>query len=346
MSAHSVSSIPGASRSLGIERLTVSYDGVRVLHEVSFDIGAGETVGVAGESGSGKSTLGLAVLGLLPMNASVRGTITIGDVAFVAGEPGRHKAHRQRDVALIAQETVTALNPVMKIGTQLGRVLRARRRLTRTAAFEESREWLDRVQIRDPGAVMDRYPHELSGGMCQRVNIAMALACRPKVLVADEPTTALDVAVQKDVLSLLRRLASDQGVATLLISHDLGVLHEMAKRIFVFYEGKVVEAGSTQEVLASPRHPYTEALVAAVPTLTRPSRYVDIQGRRRVWDVDLHDGCPYQAHCPYRFDRCVAEPPLVEVGGSSVRCWRSLSGNPVADNEGASQRFQKATGRS
>jgi oligopeptide/dipeptide ABC transporter ATP-binding protein len=310
---------------LRIHGLSVSYSrGSNALSDVSLEVAAGETVGVAGDSGSGKTTLGLAILGLLPAGAAVSGSVVIGGVERVSGRQATGAARRmKRDVTLISQETVSALNPVMKIGTQLVRVLRTRQNLTRSEARRRAEEWLGRVRIQDPGSVLGRYPHELSGGMCQRVNIAMALSCEPRVLVADEATTALDVAVQKEVLSLLRDLAADYQVATLLISHDLGVLHEMTTRLLVLYHGAVIESGKTSSLLAHPRHPYTRALVAAVPTLARPGRDLDVFDSSRLNEAGSMAGCLYQAHCPYRIELCSQAPPILTEGASQVRCWRA-----------------------
>lgn len=308
--------------SLSIRGLSVSYgQGTNVLSDVSFEVVAGETVGVAGESGSGKTTLGLAVLGLLPADAVTRGSVVIAGVDRASDQRAVVATRTGRDVTLISQEAVTALNPVMKIGAQLVRVLRTYRNLTRSEARREAEEWLVRVRIQDPGAVLGRYPHELSGGMCQRVNIAMALICEPTVLVVDEATTALDVAVQKEVLSLMRELAADRQVATLFISHDLGVLHEMTSRLLVLYRGSLIEEGETAALVAHPQHPYTQALVAAVPTLTRPGRVLTILDSARLNETGPKAGCLYQAHCPFRFELCSQAPPIVTNGNSHVRCW-------------------------
>lgn len=317
---------PGtADPALVVRHLSVGYerrggDRFDALRDVSLEVAAGETLGIAGESGSGKSTLGLAVLGLLPPAARSEGDVTIagGDGAEARG------SRRRWNRALISQEAIGALNPALRIGAQMSRLLRRNQQLSRAAASAAAIEWLERVEIKDPAAVLRRYPHELSGGMCQRVNIAMALSCEPRLLVADEPTSALDVAVQRQVIQLLKGIAKEEGAATLLISHDLGVLGEAADRIVVMVRGTVIEEGRTTEVLHHPRHPYTKALVAAVPSLDHPGTPVSEFDPSAPTPPAFAGGCRYAAACPERFAPCAIEPPLVAAGASTVRCWLAV----------------------
>jgi peptide/nickel transport system ATP-binding protein len=243
-----------------------------VLRGASLEVGAGEVRGLVGESGAGKSMLGRAVLGLLPANAVITaGTILFEGRDLIAmPEPERRRLLGRR-IALIPQDPMTSLNPVKRVGAQIGALLRHHLALARRDALARAEELLAEVAIREPRRVLELYPHEISGGMRQRVLIAMAFACDPSLVIADEPTTALDVTVQRQVLQLVERLRQRHGAAILFVTHDLGVVAKICRTMTVLHAGRVLEDGETTEVLAKPRHPYTRALLAATPRADRPA---------------------------------------------------------------------------
>jgi peptide/nickel transport system ATP-binding protein len=243
-----------------------------VLRGASLEVGAGEVRGLVGESGAGKSMLGRAVLGLLPENAVIGGgTIRFeGRDLLAMAEPERRSLLGRR-IALIPQDPTTSLNPVKRVGVQIAVMLRHHLALSKRAALERAAELLAEVAIREPRRVLELYPHEISGGMRQRVLIAMAFACNPSLVIADEPTTALDVTVQRQVLQLVERLRQRHGAAILFITHDLGVVAKICRTMTVLHAGRVLEEGETADVLARPRHPYTRALLAATPRADRPA---------------------------------------------------------------------------
>jgi peptide/nickel transport system ATP-binding protein len=257
---------------LQVRDLRVAIGAANVLRGVNLDVAPGEVRGLVGESGAGKSMLGRAVLGLLPANA----VITSGSIAFeerdlaVMGDAERRKLLSRR-IALIPQDPMTSLNPVRRLGTQITALLRHHLGLSKRAALSRAAELLAEVAIREPGRVLDLYPHEVSGGMRQRVLIAMAFACDPGLVIADEPTTALDVTVQRQVLQLVERLRNSHGAAVLFVTHDLGVVAKICRTVTVLHSGRVLEEGETVDVLARPRHPYTRALLAATPRADRPA---------------------------------------------------------------------------
>jgi peptide/nickel transport system ATP-binding protein len=293
---------------------------VRAVDGVSFSLGAGETLGLVGESGSGKSVLGRTVMGLVA-NAA---TTTVAGTVRIAGRSVHEMSPRDRrrlwgpQVAMVFQDPMTSLNPVRTIGAHLTDPLRLHLRLGRKDAVRRAVELLDRVGIPDPSRRLQQYPHQLSGGMRQRVMIAVALSCDPEVLIADEPTTALDVTVQKQILDLLAELAAERQMATILISHDLGAIEGRTDRVAVMYAGRVVERAATAELFATPHHPYAEALIASVPELSNPPhtplRAIDGQ------PPDMANppaGCRFAPRCARRTDRCGEEPVLVAVGSGS-----------------------------
>ncbi|HEX6993429.1 MAG TPA: ABC transporter ATP-binding protein [Gammaproteobacteria bacterium] len=318
---------------LSIENLVVEFRGdagtIRAVDGLTLAISPGERVGLVGESGCGKSVTALALLGLVP---SPPGRIAAGRVLFDGRDLTTLRETEMRRVrgagiAMIFQEPMTALNPVFTIGSQMTEVLRRQRRLSPKEAKAEAIEWLDRVGIPDPVKRLGHYPHELSGGMRQRVMIAMALSCRPKLLIADEPTTALDVTIQAQVLDLMRSLTEETGAALILITHDLGVVAETCRRACVMYTGKLVEDAPVETLFAAPRHPYTSGLLASVPRVRedRLERLPTIPGM--VPDLArLPAGCSFRERCPNAVASCrVAPPPLRDVGVARVACY-----NPVA----------------
>ena len=257
---------------LAVDGLKVAIGDTNVLRGASLDVQPGEVRGLVGESGAGKSMLGRAVLGLLPANA----TITSGHIAFEGRDLlGMREAERRsllgRRIALIPQDPMTSLNPVKRVGAQIGSLLRHHLGLSKRAAVVRATELLTEVAIREPERVLSLYPHEISGGMRQRVLIAMAFACDPSLVIADEPTTALDVTVQRQVLQLVERLRRNHGSAVLFITHDLGVVAKICRSMTVLHAGRVLEEGETAEVLVCPHHAYTRALLAATPRADRPA---------------------------------------------------------------------------
>jgi peptide/nickel transport system ATP-binding protein len=250
---------------LEIRGLTVDIGGTAILRGVDLELTAGQVQGLAGESGSGKTMTGLAVMGLLPATARVGGTVRYGDEDLLALPGRRRNALRGAELAMVFQDPSTSLHPMLAVGAQLTDHLRHHRRLGRAAARERAVELLTRVRVPDPAGALRRYPHQFSGGQRQRIAIAIALACSPRILIADEPTTALDVTVQAGVLHLLRDLASELGLAVLLVTHDLGVMSAVADRVAVMRHGEVVENGERHQVFTAPAHPYTASLLASLP---------------------------------------------------------------------------------
>jgi peptide/nickel transport system ATP-binding protein len=292
---------------------------------VSFTLDRGQTLGLIGESGCGKSVTALALLGLLPDSARVTGSVRFAGRELVGLSDTEMCRLRGDRIGVVFQEPMTALNPLHTVGRQVAEPLRLHRGLDAAAARREAVALLDRVGIADAGRRVDAYPHQLSGGQRQRVTIAMALACGPDLLLADEPTTALDVTIQDQILDLIGDLVEERGMALVLISHDLGVIAENVARMVVMYGGTVVEHGPTTEVFARRAHPYTQGLFAARPRLGggRGARLSTIAGV--VPDlVDLPPGCPFADRCPRVVDACrAAPPPAVPVGpGHDARCIR------------------------
>ncbi len=301
------------------------------LRGVSFAIARGEKLGLIGESGCGKSLTALAVMGLLPEGAVVEGSIRLNGQELVGLPDDALAALRGDRVAMVFQEPMTALNPLHTVGTQVAEPLRLHRGLDRAAARAEALRLLERVQLPKAAQRLDAYPHQLSGGQRQRVMIAMALACGPDLLIADEPTTALDVTLQHEVLMLIDELVQGSGMALLLISHDLGVMARHVQRVMVMYGGTVVEAGPTTSVFARRAHPYTRGLYAARPRLgaTRGTRLATIPGRVPEL-ADLGAGCAFAERCDRAVDDCRrASPPAFDLGhGHMARCIRIEEASP------------------
>jgi peptide/nickel transport system ATP-binding protein len=290
---------------------------VRAVEAVSFSVAPGQMLAVVGESGCGKSVTALAVMGLLPDSAQLGGRILFD------GRDAR-EAQRGRDLAMVFQEPMTSLNPAFTAGEQVAEALRRHRGLAPRAAFDAAVEMLSRAQIPDAERRARQYPHQLSGGMRQRVMIAMALACRPRLLLCDEPTTALDVTVQAQIMALLDELRQETGTAVVLITHDLGVVADRADHVAVMYAGRVVEAAPAAQLFATPQHPYTVGLLGAAPRLVGGrGRLASIEGT--VPDpLNLPPGCRFAPRCPFAEARCDQPPPLAEVApGHSAACWRA-----------------------
>ena len=321
---------------LRIENLRTQFDSpagtVRAVDGVSFSIGKGETLGLVGESGCGKSATALSILRLiLPPGRVEAGAITFfgngeAPVDLARVSESELRKVRGREIAMIFQEPLSALNPVMVVGKQISEALRAHGGISRTEARARAIEMLEAVAVPDAERRFAAYPHELSGGLRQRVMIAMALVCRPKLLIADEPTTAVDVTVQAQILELLRELKRKFGLSLLLISHDLSVVGTMADRVAVMYAGRIIEIGPTEDVLSHPQHPYTTGLLRSLPGLKGPRRE-RLETLSGVVPnlADLPPGCRFEPRCPVRVPECTAEvPPLREIApGQWVSCIRA-----------------------
>ena len=308
---------------LEVEGLNVWFDlgGKRELHAVqgvSFALDPGERLGLVGESGCGKTTTVLGLLGLLPPSASVAGRVLLNGVDILARGEETIRPHRWVDLAIVFQGAMNALNPVKTVGSQIVEVLELHERARGRAARVRTGELLEAVGI--PAERAERFPHEFSGGMRQRAAIAMALACNPSVLIADEPTTALDVMVQAQILELLDSLCRDFGLALLLVTHDLPVVAELCDRAAVMYAGEIVEHGSVDALYHGPRHPYTRLLFAATPDLLGGGVPASIPGAPPRLDRPLV-GCPFHTRCDRAFARCKDERPLLrDLGGRSAAC--------------------------
>ncbi len=317
-----------AGRALADAQPAAAGVAVAAVRSVSFSVAAGEVLGLVGESGSGKSVTSLAIMGLLPASARVR-----GDIAFQNGDgvqthltalpSDQLRLLRGSRIAMIFQEPMTALNPVMRVGEQIAEAVLAHQRVSKAEAWQRAVEGMREVAIPEPDARARSYPHQLSGGMRQRVMIAMAIVNRPQLLIADEPTTALDVTIQQQILDLLNDLRHKFGLAMLFISHDLAVVSHVADRVAVMYAGNLVELGARRDIFDAPAHPYTRGLLRAIPTLAtdRSLPLATIEGS--VPSIaQLPAGCPFEPRCWQRVARCAVElPPLIEVSaGHWARC--------------------------
>ncbi|WP_375000756.1 ABC transporter ATP-binding protein [Aeromicrobium sp. CTD01-1L150] len=313
---------------LVVEDLTVSAATERgrfeVVREASLRLNRGKITGLAGESGSGKTVTALSVMGLLDRRTLrvERGTARLGDTDLLSMRGKRLRSTLGDRISMIFQEPMTSLDPMMPVGASISEVIRAHTQLGRRKARRRAIELLERVGLPNPVASSSSYPFEMSGGMLQRVLIAMAISCGPEVLIADEPTTALDVTVQAQIMRLLRELADD-GMAVLIVTHDMGLIAEYADDLAVMYAGQVVEAGGTNELIESPRHPYTAGLLASVPsTRRRTSRLNAIAGRVPLLH-EMPSGCRFAPRCPFAEECCAVSVPLVTVGDMRVaRCVR------------------------
>jgi oligopeptide/dipeptide ABC transporter ATP-binding protein len=314
---------------LSVEGLRVGFrsaDGgvIEAVRGVDFSVAPGEAVGIVGESGSGKSLSMLAVMRLLGAPASTTGGRVIFDGEdLLAADETRMRALRGRDIAMVFQDPQSSLNPALTIGRQITDVVRAHRGVSAGEARRIAAESLERVGIRDAGRRLASYPHEFSGGMRQRALIAMAIACRPRLLIADEPTTALDVTVQAQIVDLIAELRRELGLAIVFISHNLQLVAEIVDRVVVMYGGKVVEDGPVEAIERAPRHPYTSLLKACVPSLIGPvGPLTAIEGAPPRLGR-LPAGCPFSPRCPDAIEPCAVEmPALVTEAGHRTACWR------------------------
>lgn len=299
---------------------------LRAVDGVSFSIDANQVVGVVGESGSGKSVMLLSILGLLnDPNLVIEGSVRYKGQELLGLSNRQLRAIRGNEIAMIFQDPMTALTPVYSVGWQIAEQLRAHKRISARSARRRTIELLHEVGIPSPETVAKRYPHQLSGGMRQRVVIAMALSCEPSLLLADEPTTALDVSIQAQILDLLRSLRRNHASSIVIVTHDLGVAAQFAESLFVMYAGTVVERGSTRTLLTSPKHPYTQGLLASIPPLDGQihQRLDSIPGNPPLI-TDLPTGCLFAPRCKFCFEACARKrPSLIDDGDHSVACYLS-----------------------
>ena len=318
---------------LEVENLQTHFRSLKAVNGVSFSIEAGKVLGIVGESGCGKSVTALSIMRLIELPGEIKG----GRVLFndenkaidllTLSDQQLEKILGNR-ISMIFQDPMTSLNPVLPVGYQISETLRVHRGLSRKSAKEKAVHLLQRVGVANAIQRINDYPHEFSGGMRQRVMIAMAVACQPKLLIADEPTTALDVTIQAQILVLLRELKREFGMSIIIITHDLSVVAQIADHVAVMYAGKIVENGAVQKIFNAPHHPYTQALIASIPRLyEQPERLKTIAGSPPR-PSEKHPGCSFYKRCSYRFERCSMETPVLnEISpGHSAACWLTQNG--------------------
>jgi dipeptide transport system ATP-binding protein len=313
---------------LEVRNLRVRFGGITAVDGVDLDVAPGELLGIVGESGSGKSVAMLAVMGLV----DAPGVVSADAITFDGHDLLHMNAAQRRrligkDIAMVFQDALNSLNPAHRVGDQVREVLRLHLGLRGAALEARVLELFERVEIPAAKSRLAAYPHEMSGGMNQRVMIAMAMACEPRLLIADEPTTALDVTIQAQVMALLQRLQHEQGMSLVLITHDLAVVAEMARQVCVMYAGQVVESDAVDTLFEHPRHPYTQALLAALPERNRGARRLSALPGVVPGRFDRPAGCLLAPRCAYVQDRCLAERPLLQGSerGSRVRCFYPLA---------------------
>ena len=312
---------------LAVERLRVEFPTRRgtlvAVHDVGVEIARGEVLGVVGESGAGKSITGAAIIGLIdPPGRIAGGEIRLDGRRIDNLPPGQMRKVRGREIGAVFQDPLTSLNPLYTVGRQLVETIRTHLPLGESEARARAIALLEEVGIPAADRRIDHYPHQFSGGMRQRVVIALALAAQPKLIVADEPTTALDVSIQAQIIQLLKRLCRDHHTAVMLVTHDMGVIAETADRVAVMYAGRIVEVGPVADVIHRPRHPYTVGLMGSIPSIgATVERLAQIDGTMPRLDA-VPDGCAFHPRCPRAIDRCRAErPELAAVDGTSAACW-------------------------
>lgn len=298
---------------LDVNNLDVRFDTpegeVVAVNQLNFALQSGETLGLVGESGSGKTQTAFALMGLLAKNGTATGSATFAGQDLLSLPEAAMNRIRAEQIAMIFQDPMTSLNPYMKVGNQLMEVLQFHRGMNKKVAFAESVRMLDAVKMPEARKRMTMYPHEFSGGMRQRVMIAMALLCQPQLLIADEPTTALDVTVQVQIMTLLQELKDDFNTSIILISHDLGIIAGLCDRILVMYAGQTMEYGSTDDIFYQPSHPYTRALQASIPRIDSPLRALATIPGNPPDLLNLPDGCPFQDRCQHVTDECLQQTP-------------------------------------
>jgi len=307
-------------RVLQVSNLHIAFGNVEVVRGVSFSLEKGETLGIVGESGCGKTVTGLAIMRLLPPNGRITsGSILLQGKELIALPESEMRKVRGGDIAMVFQDPFTSLNPGMRVGDQIAEAIVLHQEKTWREARIRAIEELRAVKVPAPESTANKYPHQLSGGQRQRVMIAIAFACRPQVLIADEPTTALDVTLQAQILTLLKELQQRHGTAVILISHDIGVVGTVADRIAVYYAGKIVELGSAENVLRFPKHPYTQGLLGSLPS--GKEKLASIPGQPPDM-ANLARGCSFAPRCAHRFSLCDTEPDLIPQNGPHrAACW-------------------------
>jgi peptide/nickel transport system ATP-binding protein len=302
------------------------------LDDVSFDVAPGEVLGVVGESGAGKSLTGAAIIGLLePPGRIAGGEIRLEGERIDHLPPEKMRGIRGRRIGAIFQDPLTSLNPLYTVGQQLIETIQTHLGLGRAEARQRAIRLLQETGIPAPEARIDQYPHQFSGGMRQRVVIALALAAEPQLIVADEPTTALDVSIQAQIIALLKRLCREHGAAVMLVTHDMGVIAETADRVAVMYAGRIVEIGPVQQVIHAPAHPYTVGLMGSIPSMSEDrERLLQIDGAMPRLNA-IPPGCPFHPRCPRAFARCMSErPELLPAGATRAACWLHADGGRQA----------------
>lgn len=323
---------------LEIKDLCVEFQTVEgVVHAVdhlNYTLHKGEKLGIVGESGSGKSVSSLGMMQLIP---NPPGRITGGEILYhgkdlVKASEKEMQKIRGNEISMIFQEPMTSLNPIIKCGKQIAESLRLHRGMKKKEAMEEAVRMMRAVGIANPEVRAHEYPHQMSGGMRQRVMIAMALACQPQILIADEPTTALDVTIQAQILDLIRELNESMGTSVVFITHDLGVVSELCDTVIVMYTGHIVEQAPVKELFESPKHPYTKGLLNAIPKITRERNPLETIEGMVPNPTERIEGCSFSPRCPYAIDQCrKAEPPMAELSdGRLVRCWQYAKENEEA----------------
>jgi oligopeptide/dipeptide ABC transporter ATP-binding protein len=297
--------------------LATSSGDAQAVRNLSFDLGHGEILGIAGESGSGKTMTALSLLGLLPYKGRATGSVFFDGREILTSSKREYRDIRGKDIAMIFQDPMTSLHPMLTVETQLTEHLRHHRNVSKTSARQSALDLLNTVKIPDPAAALRAHPNQFSGGMRQRIAIAMALACEPKLLIADEPTTALDVTVQAGILKLLHQLRDERKLSIMIITHDLGVLSSLADRIMIMYAGSEVESGKTSELLTQPRHPYTKGLISALPGLSQDGKLLtSIKGMPPELG-NFASGCAFHPRCAFAESSCSqALPPALDISDS------------------------------
>ncbi|MGL6199272.1 MAG: ABC transporter ATP-binding protein [Lachnospiraceae bacterium] len=314
---------------LSVDDLRVTFrtprGNVKAVNELSFYVNKDETLGIVGESGSGKSVTSLSIMGLLNEKTTlVEGKIDFEGEDLLSMSEKKKQTLRGNHISMIFQEPMTSLNPIHKCGNQIMEPILLHQKIKKKEAKERALELLNLIGIPAPEQRFNEYPHQMSGGMRQRIMIAMALACNPKLLIADEPTTALDVTIQAQILELMKDIKKDRNMGIMMITHDLGVVSEMCDRVIVMYTGHVVEQGSIRDIIDSPKHPYTEGLIEAIPKIGDTKEELkSIKGMVPGFDA-MPEGCSFHPRCPYAMERCTkAMPELIQLeNGQQVRCFK------------------------